>query len=42
MSGVLLLFVDESRKLCKVLVCDATGLCIFQKRRPWLFAANAK
>lgn len=32
MSGDLYLFVNESRKLCKVLVWDGTGLCIFQKR----------
>lgn len=32
MSGDLFLFVNESRKLCKVLVWDGTGLCIFQKR----------
>ena len=32
MSGDLFLFVNESRWLCKVLVWDGTGLCIFQKR----------
>ena len=32
MSGDLYLFVNEARKLCKVLVWDGTGLCIFQKR----------
>lgn len=32
MCGDLFLFVNESRKLCKVLVWDGTGLCIFQKR----------
>lgn len=32
MSGDMYLFVNESRKLCKVLVWDGTGLCIFQKR----------
>lgn len=32
MSGDLFLFVSESRKLCKVLVWDGNGLCIFQKR----------
>jgi transposase len=32
MSGDLFLFVNESRKLCKVLLWDSTGLCIFQKR----------
>lgn len=32
MSGDLFLFVNEARKLCKVLVWDGTGLCIFQKR----------
>lgn len=32
MSGDLYLFVNESRRLCKVLVWDGTGLCIFQKR----------
>ena len=32
MTGDLFLFVNESRKLCKVLVWDGTGLCIFQKR----------
>jgi transposase len=32
MSGDLYLFVNEPRKLCKVLVWDGSGLCIFQKR----------
>jgi transposase len=32
MNGDLFLFVNESRKMCKVLVWDGTGLCIFQKR----------
>jgi transposase len=32
MSGDMFLFVNESRKLCKILVWDGTGLCIFQKR----------
>jgi transposase len=32
MSGDLFLFVSVSRKLCKVLVWDGSGLCIFQKR----------
>ena len=32
MNGDLYLFVNESRKLCKVLVWDGSGLCIFQKR----------
>lgn len=32
MNGDLFLFVNESRKLCKVLVWDGSGLCIFQKR----------
>jgi len=32
MSGELFLFVSASRKLCKVLVWDGSGLCIFQKR----------
>jgi len=32
MSGDLFLFTNESRKLCKVLLWDGTGLCIFQKR----------
>ena len=32
MGGDLFLFVNEARKLCKVLVWDGTGLCIFQKR----------
>ena len=32
MSGELFLFVNQSRKLCKVLLWDGTGLCIFQKR----------
>jgi transposase len=32
MTGNLYLFTNESRKMCKVLVWDGTGLCIFQKR----------
>lgn len=32
MTGDLFLFVSASRKLCKVLVWDGNGLCIFQKR----------
>ena len=32
LSGDLFLFVNQSRKLCKVLLWDGTGLCIFQKR----------
>jgi transposase len=32
MNGDLYLFVNESRKLCKVLLWDGTGLCIFMKR----------
>jgi len=32
MAGDLYLFVNESRKLCKILVWDGSGLCIFQKR----------
>jgi transposase len=32
MGGDLYLFVNESRKLCKVLVWDGSGLCIFAKR----------
>jgi transposase len=32
MCGDLYLFVSESRKLCKILVWDGSGLCIFQKR----------
>lgn len=32
LSGELLLFVNQSRKLCNVLLWDGTGLCIFQKR----------
>ena len=32
LSGDLFLFVNLTRKLCKVLVWDGTGLCIFQKR----------
>ena len=32
MCGDLYLFVNEARKLCKVLVWDGTGLCIFAKR----------
>ena len=30
--GGLFLFVNQSRKLCKVLLWDGTGLCFFQKR----------
>jgi transposase len=32
LGGELFLFVNQSRKLCKVLLWDGTGLCIFQKR----------
>jgi len=32
LSGELFLFVNQARKLCKILVWDGTGLCIFQKR----------
>jgi transposase len=32
LGGELFLFVNRSRKLCKVLLWDGTGLCIFQKR----------
>jgi transposase len=32
MCGDLYLFVNEPRKLCKVLVWDGSGLCIFAKR----------
>jgi transposase len=32
LSGDLFLFVNATRKLCKVLLWDGTGLCIFQKR----------
>jgi transposase len=32
MCGDLYVFVNESRKLCKILVWDGSGLCIFQKR----------
>ncbi len=32
LSGELFLFVNQGRKLCKVLVWNGTGLCIFQKR----------
>jgi transposase len=32
LSGELYLFVNKRRGLCKVLVWDGTGLCIFQKR----------
>ena len=32
LDGDLFLFVSKTRKLCKVLVWDGTGLCIFQKR----------
>jgi transposase len=32
LSGDLFLFVNQPRRLCKVLLWDGTGLCIFQKR----------
>jgi transposase len=32
LSGDLFLFVNESRSLCKVLLWDGTGMCIFMKR----------
>lgn len=32
LSGDLFLFVNRRRDVCKVLVWDGTGLCIFQKR----------
>jgi transposase len=32
MCGDLYIFVNESRKLCKILLWDGSGLCIFQKR----------
>jgi transposase len=32
MCGDLYLFVNEPRKLCKILLWDGSGLCIFQKR----------
>ena len=32
LSGELFLFVNQSRKLCKVLLWDGTGLCIFQNQ----------
>ena len=32
LDGEVFLFVNRSRKGCKVLVWDGTGLCIFQKR----------
>lgn len=32
LSGDLFLFVNKRRCVCKVLVWDGTGLCIFQKR----------
>jgi transposase len=32
MCGDLYLFVNEARKLCKILVWDGSGLCIFMKR----------
>jgi transposase len=32
LSGDLFLFLGRTRKLCKVLMWDGTGLCIFQKR----------
>lgn len=31
LSGELFLFVNQSRKLCKVLLWDGTGLCIFSQ-----------
>ena len=32
LSGDLFLFVNKTRRGCKVLLWDGTGLCIFQKR----------
>jgi transposase len=32
MCGDLYIFVNEPRKLCKILVWDGSGLCIFAKR----------
>ncbi len=32
MCGDLYLFVNEPRKLCKILVWDGSGLCVFAKR----------
>jgi transposase len=32
LSGDLFLFCNRRRRICKVLVWDGTGLCIFQKR----------
>lgn len=32
LGGDVFLFVSKSRKTCKVLVWDGTGLCLFQKR----------
>jgi transposase len=32
MSGDLYLFVNASRKLCKILLWDGSGLCLFAKR----------
>jgi transposase len=32
MCGDLYLFVNEHRKLCKILLWDGSGLCLFQKR----------
>lgn len=32
LDGDLFLFVNESRTLCKVLLWDGSGLCIFMKR----------
>lgn len=32
LDGDLFLFVSQTRKRCKVLLWDGTGLCIFQKR----------
>ena len=32
MCGDLYVFVNESRKLCKILLWDGSGLCVFAKR----------
>jgi transposase len=32
MCGDLYIFVNEARKLCKILVWDGSGLCIFQNQ----------
>ena len=32
MCGDLYLFVNASRKLCKILLWDGSGLCLFMKR----------